>query len=84
MHRHSHKQIIFTPLGSYNVTDDDNPDSHKSGWTPEDFVDWATISFQNFHPLLQCGAFFAWHHCSDLDKDFERVKSELNNKSWAK
>src|SRR6187402_1555191 len=29
MEEHSNKQIIFTPLGPYMLSEDDNPDSHK-------------------------------------------------------
>lgn len=74
----SGRQIIFTPLGECKIADDDNPDSHKSGWMPDDFGYWATIVFPDFHPTLGCGAFFAWH-CDDIQQDFKRVKNELNN-----
>jgi hypothetical protein len=78
----SEKSIIFTPLGEYNVTKDDHPDSHKCGWMPEEFKDgWATIVFPDFHPALNTGAFFAWH-CENIEQDFERVKNELNDKLW--
>jgi len=84
------KSIIFTPLGDQSISNDKHPDSHKSGWTPESFAnllynEWAFAVFPNFHPQLNCGAFFAWH-CGDVDElpeDFERVKKELNNKSWS-
>lgn len=75
----SDKSIIFTPLGEYMITDDDNPDSHKSGWLPAELTDYATIVFPDFHPLLNKGAFFAWH-CKDIQQDFERVKTELKTK----
>lgn len=74
----SEKQIIFTPLGEYMVTNEENPDSHRSGWLPKDLDGWATIVFPDFHPALNCGAFFAWH-CENIQQDFERVKNELNN-----
>jgi hypothetical protein len=74
----SDKQIIFTPLGDYMVSDDDNPDSHRSGWMPDDLAGWATIVFPDFHPALNTGAFFVWH-CNGIEQDFERVKNELNN-----
>ena len=73
----SKKQIIFTPLGEYMISDDDNPDSHRSGWMPDDFPDWATIVFPDFHPTLNTGAFFAFH-CENIEQDFERVKNEIN------
>jgi hypothetical protein len=77
---YSDKAIIFTPLGEYMITDDDNPDSHKSGWLPEEFdsAGWAFVVFPDFHPTLNKGAFFAWH-CNDIEQDFERVKNELKN-----
>lgn len=76
---YSEKSIIFTPLGEYMVTNDDHPDSHKSGWAPKDFSDgWATVVFPDFHPALNTGAFFAFH-CENIEQDFERVKNELNN-----
>jgi hypothetical protein len=78
----SENSIIFTPLGEYMVTNDDHPDSHKSGWMPEDFRDgWGCIVFPDFHPALNTGAFFAWH-CENIEQDFERVKNELNDKLW--
>lgn len=81
------KRIIFTPLGNYLIetTKTDNPDSHKSGWENEEFEEmgWATIAFQNFHPTLNIGAFFAWQ-CHYIYTDFLRVKQELNQYSWAK
>lgn len=84
----SQKQIIFTPLGDYiKVPEQGNtdPDTHKSGWTPEDFnkMGWATITFPNFHPSLGIGAFFSFN-CMDIHSEFERVTNELKNKSWAK
>ena len=79
----SEKAIIFTPLGDCNITDDDNPDRHKSGWTPEDFKNDAVIVFPDFHKSMNQGAFFAWF-CGNIKEDFERVKNELNNKTWNK
>lgn len=84
----SQKQIIFTPLGDYiKVPEQGNtdPDTHKSGWTPEDFnkMGWATITFPNFHPTLNIGAFFSFN-CMDIHSEFERVTNELKNKSWTK
>lgn len=82
---YSNKQIIFTPTGDHNLTKDNNPDTHKSSWNPEDFdaASCVIINFPNFHSSIKLGAFFAFTHNSDL-KEYERVKSELNNKSWAK
>ena len=78
----SDKQIIFTPLGSHivevNVTD--NPDTHKSGWWPQQFeqLGWATIVLPNFHKSMNVGAFFSFH-CTNTETEFERVKIELND-----
>jgi hypothetical protein len=85
MQKYSRKQIIFTPYGDYIVetTPTDNPDSHKSGWYPQDLEGWACVVFHNFHPILNIGAFFAFK-CENLEQEFERVKNELNNKTWAK
>jgi hypothetical protein len=72
-------QIVFTPLGPYMVEYEqtNNPHSHKSDWYPEYFKGWATITFPNFHKLMNLGAFFAWN-CIGIDEEFERVKKELN------
>lgn len=88
MVNNSRKQIVFTPLGDYiKVKEEGNtdPDTHKSGWTSEDFnrMGWATITLPNFHPTLNIGAFFAFK-CSDIENEFERITNELKNKSWAK
>lgn len=83
----SKKQIVFTPLGDYLLEKEptNNPDSHKTGWTPKQFEDmgWATIVFPNYHELLAIGAFYAFKQIGITD-DFERVKNTLINKSWAK
>ncbi len=73
----SNKSIFFTPLGELNVGEGGGPDSHKSGWTPEDFVGYAAVVFPDFHPSLSCGAFFAFR-CENIEQEFERVKKELN------
>lgn len=82
------KQVWFTPLGEYCMTtdpNDNNPDSHKSAWTPEKLEEimpgkWAFIVFPNWHPSLSdngLGAFFFWT-CENLEEDFKRVSNELN------
>lgn len=75
----SDKQIIFTPLGPHMVEwiETNDPHSHKSGWTENDFPGWASIVFPNFHSTMNLGAFFVWN-APDLKEDFERVKNELN------
>lgn len=77
MEEHSEKQIVFTPLGELSVTEYDHPDSHKSGWYPTDFEGWAFIVLPNFHPTLNCGAFFAFN-CSDKEK--QRIYNEIKIK----
>lgn len=55
--------IMFTPLGEYMVDPSStHPDSHKSGWWPQEFVDngWAVDVYPKWHPSLGVGAFFAW------------------------
>ena len=83
MEAKSYKQVIFTPLGEYDIGVDESPDVHKSGWLPEDFQNYATIVLPDFHPSLNIGAFFAWHTDS-IKEDFERVLNELKQKSWIK
>lgn len=86
MEDYSKKQIIFTPLGDYIIetVETNNPDSHKSGWLPQEFEEmgYATIVFPNFHKLLNIGAFFAFK-CENLEEECKRISNELNNKSWA-
>jgi hypothetical protein len=55
--------IIFTPLGDYMVNPDaTSPHDHRSGWKPEEFtaIGWEVSVYPNWHPTLNCGAFFAW------------------------
>jgi len=83
------KQVWFTPLGAYCMTDDlndNNPDSHKSAWTPEKLEEmmpgqWAFLVFPQWHPTLSdngLGAFFFWT-TKNLKKDFDRVELELKH-----
>lgn len=85
----SKKQVWFTPLGEYCMTtdpNDNNPDSHKSEWTPEKLDKmnpryWAYVVFPNWHPTLSengLGAFFFWH-CEYIKEDFARVSNELKH-----
>jgi hypothetical protein len=77
------KSIIFTPLGEYNLNAEDTPDAHQSGWLPSNLSDdYAKIIFPDFHPSLNVGAFFAFN-CDNTEQEFERIKNELKNKSWA-
>lgn len=82
----SERQILFTPLGEHQVEviETYDPDSHKSGWTPEILErlfpeHWAFIVMPNFHGDV--GAFF-FFHCSDLKKEFERICNELKQLEW--
>lgn len=79
----SYKNIIFTPTRDFNLAIDNNPDSHKSSWEPDDFLKrgYSVINFPDFHKQMNQGAFFAWT-CSNIEEDFERVKNELKHKSW--
>lgn len=80
MEENSTTQIFFTPLGDYMIEPiaTNNPDSHKSGWLPEDFekLGYATIVFPNYHPKLNIGAFFAFKSEKLKDK-FEQIKLKL-------
>ena len=78
MERHTSKQIVFTPLGEYMITKDSHPDSHRSGWMPDDFNGWASIVLPNFHESINTGAFFSWH-CENIEEHFEIVKNKLKS-----
>ena len=86
----SKKQVLFTPLDEWMMTDelDKNPESHRSLFTP-DILDritpnhFAYVIFPHYHPTLNIGAFYFWY-CADIEEDFERVKKEINQKAWAK
>lgn len=63
MEEWSARPVIFTPLGNYLVdAAATNPDTHKSGWWPEEFtkIGWKTDVYKDWHPTLGIGAFFAW------------------------
>lgn len=81
----SDKHIIFTPTFDKNIDPkSDDPDVHKSSWRTRDLESsHAIIYFPDFHPTLNQGAFFAFK-CGRIIDEFERVKNELKNKSWAK
>ena len=87
MNENSERSIVFTPLGDYLIetTETNNPDSHKSGWHPEEFEEngWVTVVFPNFHKLLGIGAFFALK-CDNIKDEFKNIYYELNQKEWAK
>jgi hypothetical protein len=70
-------QVIFTPLGEYMISEDEHPDSHRSGWTPAMLPEYLSIVFPDFHPTLGVGAFFAVN-CSNEEK--QRIINEIKNK----
>lgn len=72
------KTILFTPLGDLMVSQDSgDPDSHKSGWVPEDLPGYAKIVCPEWHKEnYGKGAFFFWK-TKDIKQDFNRVKDEL-------
>jgi hypothetical protein len=74
----AHKQIIFTPLGELWMenTPTSDPEAHRSAWYPSMLPGWACIVFPDYHKEWNVGAFFSWR-CDDIEKDFERVKTEL-------
>lgn len=76
MEKKSDRQIIFTPLGDWLIEEvkTENPDSHKSGWQPEEFeaLGYACLVFPNFHSTMGVGGLFAFK-CGGLKEEFERV-----------
>jgi len=56
--------VIFTPYGDcmINIGNPDSPDTHRSGWLPEDLEGSYSIVFPDFHPTLGIGAFFAFNN----------------------
>jgi len=73
----SSKQVVFTPLGDASITLDEHPDSHASGWVPNDFPDWLTIALPNFHESINLGAFFA---CDCTEEEKQRIYNEIKIK----
>lgn len=86
MESYSHKQIFFTPTEGWMLTsdDDDNPESHRSVWTPEDIkrIESVQIIFPKYHPTLKIGAWFFMFCNSKLNREFERITNELKTKQW--
>ncbi len=79
----SEKQILFTPLGEMWVGNSGHPEEHASGWKPEMTPEYASIVFPDYHKAWGFGAWFFWKTIN-IQQDFERVKNEINQKSWAK
>lgn len=73
----ANKQIIFTPLGAWMLSENKHPDSHLSGWIPEMLPDYVSIVLPDFHPTLTVGAFFSVN-CSDEEK--QRIYNEIKIK----
>ena len=73
----SDTQIFFTPLGEMwvNKKHNDCPDTHKSGWTPEDVPDYNYIVFDRFHK--DHGAFMFWK-TNNPDSYFNAVKDRID------
>ena len=85
MEGHSDRQIFFTPLDPWMMTDDsdDNPESHRSLWRPENFdKTWIKIVFPVYHELLHIGAWF-FMKCKEPEQEFERIAKEIKQKTWA-
>lgn len=72
------KVILFTPLGDLMVSNDKHdPDTHKSGWLPEDLPGYAKVICPEWHAeSYGKGAFFFWK-TDNTEQDFNRVKNEL-------
>ena len=72
------KMVLFTPLGDLMISQDkDDPDTHKSGWLPEDFPGYAKVVCPEWHQKdYGKGAFFFWK-TDNIKQDFNRVKDEL-------
>lgn len=77
MEDNSDKQIIFTPLGPWMLSEDDNPDSHRSAWFPHMLPEYLSIVFLDFHPTLNIGAFFA---VKSTPEEMERIEKEIKRK----
>lgn len=83
MEWNSDKQVIFTPLHEWMMDlEGTEPEGHHSLWTPDLIPDYASIVFPIYHPTLNIGAWFGWQ-CKNIEDDFERVKNELKQKTWA-
>lgn len=76
------KVVLFTPLGDLMVSDDeDDPDTHKSGWLPEDLPGYAKIICPEWHEeAYGKGAFFFWK-TDNIEQDFCRAKKKLEQDS---
>lgn len=86
MERIADKQILFTPLTDlFGMAKDENldPEAHRSLWKPEDFPEYASIVFPDYHKIWHGGAFFVFRTPS-TKYDFDRVVKELKTKPWAK
>lgn len=87
----SDKQILFTPLTDLFGMDyeTDNPEAHRSLWQPEMLEGFFPntfifLTFPNYHKIWNGGAFFFYSLKGDIDKEFERIKTEINKFIWAK
>lgn len=73
----SDKQVIFTPIGPWMITKDDNPDSHRSGWTPNMLPEYLSIILPDFHSEMKVGAFFS---VRSNGEDMQRIADEIKLK----
>lgn len=83
----SDKQILFTPLNNFfgmSGVHNSDPDEHRSLWTPEQFPDWITIVFPNFHKIWEGGAWYGMKSIGGMTEEFDRITQLLTQKSWAK
>lgn len=62
MREHAQIPVVFVPVGDDTSVDEDadGPHTHKSLWTPEEFEDWNTLVWPDWHPTIGLGAMFAW------------------------
>jgi hypothetical protein len=83
----SERQILFTPttdLFGMAQPDNDDPEAHRSLWTPKQFEElgYACITFPDYHSVWNGGAFFAWR-CPNIFDDYLNVREILNACAWA-
>ena len=76
--------VIFTPSDAWMMESEqsdryhNDPESHKSLWSPADLEGWASVLFPRYHESLGIGAFFSWYrHGADMEADARRVGMTL-------
>lgn len=86
MQRMSRRQVVFTPLTDlFGMAQPDNndPEAHRSLWSPDDFPGWGTLVFPDYHRIWNGGAFFTWR-TENMEEDYARVWQYLCQKPWLK